>query len=120
MLRDTAHIKERDARFVFKRTHHKVEPLFTTTDAEKTLPLFHPVNYHKQQQLDPALSYETYDAGHMLGSSCMVLDENLHGRSVSLIFSGDVGRPGLPIVRDPELSLGRVPDHGKHLRRSFA
>ena len=93
---------ESDARFVSKRTHHKVEPLFTTADAEKTLPLFHPVNYHKPQQLNPALSFETYDAGHMLGSSCIVLRENLHGRSVSLIFSGDVGRPGLPIVRDPE------------------
>ena len=102
MLRDTAHIMESDAQFVFKRSHHRVEPLFDTADAEHTLPLFHPVDYHSPQQLHPALSFETYDAGHMLGSSCILLRENVNGRPVSLIFSGDVGRPGLPIIRDPE------------------
>ena len=102
MLRDTAHILDSDAQFVSKRSRHHVEPLFTMADAEKTLPLFRPVDYHTPHQLNRALSFETYDAGHMLGSSCIVLRETLNGRSTSLIFSGDVGRPGLPIVRDPE------------------
>lgn len=102
MLRDTAHIMESDAAFLTKRTHHQHEPLFTAADAEKTLPLFHPVDYHAPYQLNPALTFETYDAGHMLGSSCILLRETINGTSLSLIFSGDIGRPGLPIVRDPE------------------
>jgi metallo-beta-lactamase family protein len=102
MLRDTAHIMESDAEFVSRRTHHQVQPLFTMADAEATLPLFRPVNYHQLTQVNPALSFQSYDAGHMLGSSSIVLRETTGGRSVSLCFSGDVGRPGLPIVRDPE------------------
>jgi metallo-beta-lactamase family protein len=102
MLRDTAHIMESDAQFVSKRQKHRVEPLFCMGDAEKTLPLFRPLGYHTPTQLNPNLTFESYDAGHMLGSSCIVLRETVNGRSVSLIFSGDVGRPGLPIVRDPE------------------
>ena len=102
MLRDTAHIMESDADFLTRRGHHEVAPLFTMADAEATLPLFRPVDYHKPAQLNPSLSFESYDAGHMLGSSCIVLRESAGGRNVSLAFSGDVGRPGLPIVRDPE------------------
>jgi metallo-beta-lactamase family protein len=102
MLRDTAHIMESDAEFVSRRGNRRVEPLFNMADAEATLPLLRPLNYHTPARLNPGLSFETYDAGHMLGSSCILLRETAGGRSVSLTFSGDVGRPGLPIVRDPE------------------
>jgi metallo-beta-lactamase family protein len=44
----------------------------------------------------------SYDAGHILGSSFVVLHEALNGSSVCLGFSGDIGRPNLPIIRDPE------------------
>jgi metallo-beta-lactamase family protein len=102
MLRDTAHIMESDAEFLCRRGHHNVEPLFTMADAEATLPLFRAADYHVPALLNPALTMETYDAGHMLGSSCILLRENENGHPVSLAFSGDIGRPGLPIVRDPE------------------
>jgi metallo-beta-lactamase family protein len=102
MLRDTAHILEGDAEFLTRRGHHHVEPLFSMADAEATLPLLRPLDYHTPKALHPGLSFETYDAGHMLGSSCIVLRETHGERSMSLAFSGDVGRPGLPIVRDPE------------------
>lgn len=107
MLRDTAHILEKDAEFVNKRRHHRaqngeVEPLFTMADAEATIPLFRPVSYYSPQQLDGNLRYECFDAGHMLGSSSILLEYRGEGRRVRLAFSGDVGRPGLPIIRDPD------------------
>ena len=111
MLRDTAHIQEKDAEFLNKRREHRksrgladghVVPLFTMADAERTLPLFQPVGYHSPQNLGPELMYVPYDAGHILGSSCVVLHEGSDGQRLRLAFSGDVGRPNLPIIRDPE------------------
>lgn len=105
MLLDTAHIQEKDAEFLNKRRHHRgegvIEPLYDTGDAERTLPLFQPVPYHSPKQLIPGLEYECYDAGHILGSSTILLREQ-DGREVRLAFSGDVGRPHLAIIRDPE------------------
>ena len=111
MLRDTAHIQEKDAEFLNKRHEHRkshgladghVALLYTMADAERTLPLFQPVGYHSPQNLGPQLMYVPYDAGHILGSSCLVLHEDSNGERVRLAFSGDVGRPNLPIIRDPE------------------
>jgi metallo-beta-lactamase family protein len=111
MLLDTAHISEKDAEFLNKRLEHRksiglengpVVPLYTTEDAERTLPLLQPVPYHSAHPLAPGLNYVSYDAGHILGSSFVVLHEALNGSSVCLGFSGDIGRPNLPIIRDPE------------------
>ena len=111
MLRDTAHIHEKDAEFLNKRLAHRksmgldngpVTPLYTTEDAERTLPLLQPVPYHSPHILAPGLNYVSYDAGHILGSSFVVLQESSNGSSVRLGFSGDIGRPNLPIIRDPE------------------
>ncbi|MGA7835227.1 MAG: MBL fold metallo-hydrolase [Acidimicrobiales bacterium] len=115
MLRDTAHIQEKDAEFLNKRLERRksaglrdghVTPLFAMEDAERTLPLFQPVAYHQPQHLTDNLVYVPYDAGHILGSSSIVLHESMGGAGaparVRLAFSGDVGRPGLPIIRDPE------------------
>ncbi|HKD07920.1 MAG TPA: MBL fold metallo-hydrolase [Bryobacteraceae bacterium] len=100
MLRDTAHIAESDVEFVNRhlRETEPVEPIYTMEDAEATMPLFRPVDYHTPTSIGPGLTMESYDAGHILGSSSIVLTEG----SVRLAFSGDVGRPGLPIIRDPE------------------
>ncbi|MEO8372402.1 MAG: MBL fold metallo-hydrolase [Candidatus Solibacter sp.] len=117
MLRDTAHIHEKDADFINRRTEKRrssghprkedaegpVVPLYTMADAERTLPLFRPVTYHEPYQLNSTLSYEAYDAGHILGSSCISLrDTSGAGDPLRLIYSGDVGRANLPIIRDPE------------------
>ncbi len=103
MLRDTAHIAESDAVFVNRHRSHEtgsdiVEPLFTMADAEATMPLFRPVPYRTPTSIAGGLTMEAYDAGHILGSSSIVLTDG----KTRLGFSGDVGRPGLPIIRDPE------------------
>jgi metallo-beta-lactamase family protein len=112
MLRDSAHIQEKDAEFLNKRRRRRkrigvdgdegAEPLYTMADAEALLPLFKEIPYHQPTALSEELTFETFDAGHMLGSSAIVLRERRNGREIRLAFSGDVGRKGLPIIRDPE------------------
>jgi len=111
MLLDTGHIQEKDAEFVNKRRDHRrahgqenglVEPLYTSADAEAALPLFQPVPYHQTHSLADAFTYTAYDAGHILGSSSLVIEDRSARTSLRLAFSGDIGRPGLPIIRDPE------------------
>jgi metallo-beta-lactamase family protein len=115
MLADAASIQERDAEFLNKRylrrksinvatgpVDHMVEPLYTTEDAQATFPLFHPIPLHTPTQIAPGIRYQSFEAGHMLGSTCMLLDLESGGRKTRLGFTGDLGRPGLPIIRDPE------------------
>src|SRR5579862_5629370 len=107
MLADSAYLQQKDAEFVNRRRQYRksagrddreVAPLYTPEDAERTFPLFKPVELREVKQVAPGFSYKTYDAGHMLGSTSMMLEAD----GVRLAFSGDVGRPGLPIIRDPE------------------
>ncbi|MCU0245275.1 MAG: MBL fold metallo-hydrolase [Bryobacter sp.] len=115
MLKDSAHIQLKDAEFVNKRKRRRkslveeleengeVEPLYSPEDAEAVLPLFRRVRMHTPTEVAPGVTYETVDAGHMLGSTSMVLTaKNGNGTTVRLGFSGDIGRKGLPITRDPE------------------
>jgi len=114
MLTDSAGIQERDAAYLNKRNerrraigmHHQaqaaVQPLYTLEDAQGTFPLFRPVALHTPAEIGPGLTYESRDAGHILGSTCMALTLVEDGRTVRLGFSGDVGRAGLPIINDPE------------------
>ncbi len=113
MLPDSAHIHEKDAEFVNKRRERRraleregagepVEPLYTLADVERTLPLISEVGYRAPFALADGLTCEAYDAGHLLGSSALVLTHIRNGRSLTVAFSGDIGRPNLPIIRDPQ------------------
>jgi len=112
MLLDSAHLQEKDALFLNKRAERRkklidiqeelVEPLYTIEDAQKALPLFRPVHLRTPTQAGDGLIYEAFEAGHMLGSSALVLTAKENGKTVRVAFSGDVGRPNLPIIKDPE------------------
>ncbi len=113
MLADSAHLQEKDAEFMAKRNSRRhslgdpdtpaiVPPLYSVEDAQRTLPLFQSAAQHQLRQIAPGLTYFSYDAGHMLGSTAMVLTLEEQGRKRTLGFSGDVGRCHLPITRDPE------------------
>jgi metallo-beta-lactamase family protein len=115
MLADSATIQERDAAFLNKRQARRrsigaagdsadgeIEPAYTLEDAERTYPLFRKVSIHEPVQVAPGVRYESFEAGHILGSTFMLLEAQENGARARIVFSGDLGRPGLPIIRDPE------------------
>ncbi len=110
MLVDSAHLQENDVKFVNKRRKKKgktpFEPLYTKEDAVATLTRFHSVGYDRPFQPVPGVTARFRDAGHILGSAIVVLDLQENGRRLRLLFSGDIGRKGLPILRDPQSAEG--------------
>lgn len=107
MLRDSAYIQEQDAKYVNKWHKRKgrppVTPIYTVADALKSLSHFVGLNYNRPMQIGPGVTLHFRDAGHILGSAFVVLDIEEEGRSYRLMFTGDVGRKHLPILRDPEI-----------------
>lgn len=108
ILRDSAHIQVEDA--AYKRKRHRKEgrtgkhpeiPLYDESDVERALPYFQPIPYHQPVQLD-GVTITYHDAGHVLGSSFLVLDVKENGKERRIVFSGDLGLRNRPILRDPE------------------
>jgi metallo-beta-lactamase family protein len=106
MLPDSGHIQERDVEYVnkkhMKRGEAPVDPIYTQQDAVKSLEYFTSQEYHRTRKIAPGISLTFKDAGHMLGSAYVILDVEDGGRERRLVFSGDIGRKGTPIIRDPE------------------
>lgn len=106
LLLDSAHIQEKDIRFVNKirkrKKHAPVQPLYTREHAEGILEHFVTVGYGQAFSPVPGVSVEYRDAGHILGSASMVLTITERGKTTRLGFTGDVGNPGRPILRDPQ------------------
>jgi metallo-beta-lactamase family protein len=107
MLLDAGHIQESDAEYInkrrLKRGEPPVEPLYTQEDAARVLPLLHPTDYYSKFEVAPGVVVEFVEAGHILGSAAMRIDIQEGAHKIRFWFSGDIGRPGLPIVRDPVL-----------------
>ena len=106
MLADSAHIQEQDARFYSKRSKQAVEPLYGMRDATRVQELMVGVPYNTPFDVVPGVRATYVDAGHILGSASVVLDCSENGKTRRLIFSADVGRYGLPIIRDPQPPAG--------------
>ncbi len=108
ILRDSANIQAEDAAYK-KRRHRKegrrgkypVKPLYTLRDVERTLPLLHRAAYEEVVPVGDDLSVVFHDAGHILGSAMIELRLRENGQPRRLIFSGDIGQWGKPIIRDP-------------------
>ncbi len=107
MLRDSGHIQESDVKFVNKRRAKRgeapIEPLYTIADAATAAEQFTQRDYDAQFEVFPGAIATLVEAGHILGSAGVILDLEENGRKVRLMFSGDIGRADLPIVRDPVL-----------------
>ena len=105
MLRDSGHIQESDAAYLNKKRRRAgqppVEPLYTREDAARSMNHFVTVNYERPFPLAPGVTLTYYDAGHILGSALVCLDIEEHGTRRRLLFTGDLGRPNAPLLRDP-------------------
>lgn len=107
MLRDSAYIHEKEAEWTNKKNQRAgkptVEPLYTIQDAENALKLVQPVLYNQLLTIDDEVKAVFNDAGHILGSSIIELFIKEHEKESKLVFSGDLGVKGRPILRDPTI-----------------
>lgn len=106
MLEDSAEIQRDDAQFVSKKRAKQglppVEPLYSAIDADKAIQQFVGINYDRPFPVADGVTVTFRDAGHILGSAQVVLDIREAGRQFRYLFSGDVGRGGDDILRDPQ------------------
>ncbi|NNF06111.1 MAG: MBL fold metallo-hydrolase [Candidatus Eisenbacteria bacterium] len=106
MLRDSAMIQEKDIEYLNKRRRRKkqepLKPIYTMEDAQETLTLLEGHRYHRPIQVLPGVDVTFYDAGHILGSAVVQLELTEGNEKKTLVFSGDLGRKNIPILRDPE------------------
>ena len=101
MLADSAHIQEQDAAFLSRHHKEHFDPLYAMRDAVRAMELMQGVRYDQPFDVVPGLRATFVDAGHILGSASVILDCTSDGMTKRLVFSGDIGRKGLPIIRDP-------------------
>lgn len=108
MLRDSAHLQEKDIEFVNKKRKKKnedeLDPLYTLEDVEKSMQHFVGVQYNRTIDLFPGVRFTFRDAGHILGSAGVHLEiEEPGNKKISLGFSGDIGRPDSPVIKSPDV-----------------
>jgi len=117
MLPDSAHIQEKDAEWARerrerdeRRAHRResdadadesIEPLYTVAEAEACLQQFVPVAYGEMLQARPGVRLRFSDAGHILGSAIVEAWIDTANGERKLVFSGDLGQPGRPLMADP-------------------
>jgi metallo-beta-lactamase family protein len=113
MLADSAHIQENDAEFLRRRSRRRhaigvadtsiaIEPLYSSEDAANASRCFATCKLYERRRLNEHLDFTFSNAGHILGSAFVLLKHRIEGRETKLLFSGDLGRAGLPILKDPD------------------
>lgn len=108
MLLDSAKIQQYDYEYDVKIAQRKglptkhMEPLYTVDDVYKALSLFVTVGYNRWLKIKSNLSLYFREAGHILGSASICLKIKEEGKEFKLGFTGDIGRPSRPIIKNPE------------------
>jgi len=109
MLRDAASIMASDARTLTRQNQREgreldvYPPLYDDDDVVAAIARFRTVPYHQPIEIARGVRLAFFDAGHVLGSAITALDVEEDGRSRRIVFTGDLGRTGRPILRDPEV-----------------
>lgn len=107
MLLDSAKIQETDTEWTNRKRERAgeppVQPLYSVKDAEKSLRYFESVSYGQKVDINQNISIRFRDAGHILGSAILELWITEESDTVKLVFSGDLGMKGKPLIRDPEV-----------------
>lgn len=106
LLPDAAHIQEEEARYANKKgysKHSPALPLYRAADARAALKLLEPVVFDAWRELRPGIRFRFHRQGHILGAAAIEVATKVSGGDKKTIyFSGDVGRYGTPILREPE------------------
>lgn len=110
MLADSALIQERDAEYLNNKIKTKkskkkrglVSPLYTLKDVQPAIDLMKSIEYNQWEQIHPNVKIMFRDAGHILGSAGVILEIANDKQTIRLGYTGDIGRPERPILRDPQ------------------
>ncbi len=105
LLKDSGYLNEREAEWENRKRERKqlplIEPLYTMADAQAVMHQFKPLQYEQAIEILPGVRLRLQDAGHILGSAIAELWLTDAGEQRKLVFSGDLGHRGAPILRDP-------------------
>jgi len=105
LLPDSAHLQEEDAQFIAKKgysQHNPPLPFYTVAEAQAALRQFKEIPRATPFTISPEFSVLPHDPGHILGSTWLELTITESDKQTLLVFSGDLGRYGQPILKDPE------------------
>ncbi len=105
LLPDSAHLQEEDAQFAAKKgysSHKPPLPLYTVEESKAALAQFKDIPRADPFTISPQFTVRGHDAGHILGSSWLELTITENGKQMLVVFSGDLGRYGEPMLKDPE------------------
>ena len=115
MLRDAAHIQEFEAEWRSRKAQRRgeddYEPLYTMDDAIGAIELFVPHEYETDAEVAEGISIRFRDAGHLLGSSSIILTMTEDGETRTIVFSGDIGNIHQPLIRNPQYIDSADYDH---------
>ncbi|MGB9693271.1 MAG: MBL fold metallo-hydrolase, partial [Fervidobacterium sp.] len=107
MLADSGKIQEQDAEYLNKKLSKRgeplIEPLYTAEDASTVMPLFVSLSYHREIDIVDGVKLTFLDAGHILGSALVKISIDEDGGKKTLLFTGDLGRKNMPLLRNPEV-----------------